>query len=342
MSIRIPDNTTISFAGREALPEVHVLVRQCYGKAAEPLDWWAWRYFGTGSPPSEFCLARVGSILAGIQPVSWTRFRFGEAFLRGGVLTGVMVHPNYRRRGLFSMMIRACERRAWEQGIDFLMTMPNDRSRPGFLKLGWTVPRPRTLLVKVLDPEEAARRIPGGILLLYRPLLRALFRTGSNRADAEPLLPAFTPPIGLPWTESGLAVERSGEWLQWRYWDRPGQPYRCWIRQDSTGFGAYDIRKWGDLNVAFVLETRSSTREGQSLLLSAMAEAALQEGASVAAAVESSPADIKAYRRAGFRAVPACLAPKRFWLAFTPNPSAPLLPRTIGAWALHLADWDGV
>ncbi len=45
--------------------------------------------------------------------------------------------PDFRHKGLFSMIVREAEKWAQTNGYDFLFGLPNMYSYPGFLKLGW-------------------------------------------------------------------------------------------------------------------------------------------------------------------------------------------------------------
>jgi len=67
-------------------------------------------------------------------------------FLRpeGGVATAVRAVdtatlPAAQGRGVFTRLTTTAVDELREQGVDFVFNTPNDRSRPGYLKMGWQV-----------------------------------------------------------------------------------------------------------------------------------------------------------------------------------------------------------
>jgi len=146
---------------------VRSVMAASYGPDATPgpiFDWW---HFGCPVAASGFLVAEVSGRIVGLQPMELLPYEWAGRRLTGATLTGVVVHPEFRRRGLFSSLVQACEREAWRRGADFVTTMPNDRSRPGFLKLGYRDPGRRQLLVLPLNGRKLAQRVVGRHWPLY-------------------------------------------------------------------------------------------------------------------------------------------------------------------------------
>ncbi len=117
-------------------------------------------------------------------------------------------HPDHQGRGIFKALTLHALEHVKADGVDFVFNTPNDQSRPGYLKMGWTV-------VGQLRP-------------MLRPRLRSLPRLRQAQVPAshwgEPLtvghpLAAVTERMGASSPEGGgsLRTQRSEGYLRWRY-----------------------------------------------------------------------------------------------------------------------------
>jgi GNAT superfamily N-acetyltransferase len=147
----------------------------------------------------------VGAVSMTILPM----LHDGEETLVG-IPARVATHPDTRGTGLFGQMQRESERRAEEEGVRLLLTVPNAASAPIFLeRLGWSAYPPLRLRVAPLPRRPRA------------PAVDAL----------RPLAPR----------EGG--VIRGDEYLGWRF----GGPRPYTLRQDERGYVAVGRR--GPANV---------------------------------------------------------------------------------------------
>lgn len=64
-------------------------------------------------------------------------YRFGEKEYLGALACDYMVHPNYQRQGISTQMTEKAEGALKEIDIDFLLTFPNEKSLPSFIRNGW-------------------------------------------------------------------------------------------------------------------------------------------------------------------------------------------------------------
>lgn len=330
-------------ADRAAVREV---LDACYGPSAERdavYEWWNERFPGAGTG---FMVAEVRGRLVGAQPMNIGTWATPERELTGGLLTGVVVHPDFRRRGLFSMLVAACEEEAWRRGADFVLTMPNERSFPGFLKRGYVDLGRRTLMTALLD-GRCLFGSPGRVLNLA---VRREVQWADSRIvevlppDIDELMTRGCPP------ETGLSLRRSGAWLRWRYEGAPSRRYCLAESRDQDGLltglavGAYRAHR-GRL-IGYVMELLYQNREVARSLLSTLSRELVGLGVGALAAIASSPEMLRTLREAGLHRVPDWLPLKRFLTVIRLRPEGdPSLVADLGQlqnWSFMLGDWDNL
>ena len=151
--------------------------------------WFAWKYadnpYVDGVP---IVVATEDGSVVGARSFFALRVAVGED--RPVVLQpcDTMVHPEHRRRGLFTRMTEfAIDRYAGE--YPFFFNFPNRLTLQGNLELGWRVVGERTAHYRVEDPAAYARERSDGRHLrlagrLAAPLVRAGYRVLDARYDS--------------------------------------------------------------------------------------------------------------------------------------------------------------
>lgn len=135
-------------------------------------------------------------------------------------------HPDHQGKGIFSLLTRHALDELAAMGTGFVFNTPNDRSRPGYVKMGWQLvqrlpvaARPRSALALV---RLARARTPadkwsadskGGV-----PAPEAL----ADRTAVESLLDRLRPAggdggDGDGGNRGGLGTHRTPDYLAWRY-----------------------------------------------------------------------------------------------------------------------------
>jgi GNAT superfamily N-acetyltransferase len=152
-------------------------------------------------------------------------------------------HPDFQGRGVFSRLtLHALDELAHE-GVGFVFNTPNDKSRPGYLKMGWRLvarlpvwARPRSLLAA---PKLLGAAVPADLWSLDRPGGRPALEVLSDEAGVVRLLGS------LP-ARAGAATLRSPAFLRWRY-GFPALRYRamCVGASVEDGVALYRLRRRG-------------------------------------------------------------------------------------------------
>lgn len=340
---------------------VHAVLEATYGErttSAAAFDWWC---FGCQDAVSGFMVAEVEGKLVGVQPMEVFRFKDADRTVTGGLLTGVAVHPEFRRQGIFSALVRGCEREAWRLGASFVTTMPNERSRPGFLKMGYTDLGRRRLLIRPMDMAAvAATAVPvaglgwlaSTVMAGIQAVVKRTPEIGEYRVrEVRDLPPEIHVLEGRHAAQfPGLRIQRSPAWWHWRYLKSPERTYRMFEARTSSGEVAGLATSSGEirdgLRVVYLMDVAVRLPAALGALVAAVIQAAGNDRAVAVVAVTSSSEMTRALSGVGFWAVPSWAPVKRFYTVVRFNPDqghqVPPAWRRIGGWYQMLGDWDNL
>ncbi len=151
------------------------------------------------------------------------RFILGNTTLVGAHDVDPVVDPAYRGRGVFGSLLDFAL--GSFRGVDFFFNFANDASRPGFLSRGWKV---LGLLHDAICQLGCRRWKPLDAVLYLATAARArsLPKGTILRGDLKTILAEHGLPIVPP--ADRLWVDRSEEYLLWRYARSPLRRYRCY------------------------------------------------------------------------------------------------------------------
>lgn len=310
-------------------PAVVSILDASYGMPVAKLE--CYRHWNLRCPIAEsgFVVAEVEGRVVGVQPMLIHDWAGDGLAVRGGVLTGVVVEPGFRKRGVFRALVRACEAEAWSRGAGFVVTMPNDRSRPGFLRMGWTDLGSRSLQVRhPFVSRSASQEVEG------------CDDVPDDLADlAERHRSCF----------GGLALQRTGEWWRWRFRKQePGAYLQVAVRGESgrtEGLAAGVIRGSRGIPIGYLVDFLATSQDVMVRLARGLTRALASAGALAAASVVSSPTVVAALRSAGFLTVGHRMPVKAFHtvVRFRPGSAAHWSCLSqVSAWNMTLGDWDNI
>jgi GNAT superfamily N-acetyltransferase len=293
-----------------------------------------WKHFENPFGDSLMLLAEADDRLVGLRAFMRWRCTRGDRDLTAVRAVDTATHPEFQGRGIFSRLTLAAL--ATLRGeVDLVFNTPNEKSLPGYLKMGWRVVGVVPIRVRIRRPFRLARHA--------RSLRNHVSTAGAGpprRVMAPPASEALRDPEALSLllerTDSfpgRLSSPRTVDYLRWRYGSAPLLDYRA--VGDADAVAIFRVRPRGALWETTVSEL--IVPEGDVLA----ARRALRTVARVAdtdhltfSFPPGSTAD-RAVRRSTFR-VPG-------GMTLVANPLAPDLepdPTLLSSWALSLGDLE--
>ncbi len=118
--------------------------------------------------------------------------------------------PEYQGRGLFRRLTMQAVDELTAEGVDAVFNTPNDQSRPGYLKMGWSVLGRPTLMVQPSSPVAQVR------MARARVAAEKWSEPVTIGAPVSEVLDDLTPP-----PVEGWSTDRSRAYLAWRYGFEP-------------------------------------------------------------------------------------------------------------------------
>jgi GNAT superfamily N-acetyltransferase len=190
------------------------------GLAARSLHWagderdrgfFAWKHDENAFGPSPAWVADVDGRIVGFRTLMrWELERGGER-LQVVRAVDTATDPDFQGAGIFTRLTLGAVDELTADGFDAVFNTPNDQSRPGYLKMGWSQLGRPTIAARPRGPLAAVRMLgsrapaekwsePVTVGVPALDLLR----------DIEPLLREIP-------SSRGWSTSRSGAYLRWRY-----------------------------------------------------------------------------------------------------------------------------
>ena len=135
----------------EDLPAVLDLLRASLGES--PLlqrtpELFRWKHVDNPFGPSVMLVAEVDETVVGLRAFMRWELDYGGDTIQCGRAVDTATHPDYLRRGIFRLLTMEALDVARDVGLQLIFNTPNERSRPGYLKMGWSDVGPIRVLVR--------------------------------------------------------------------------------------------------------------------------------------------------------------------------------------------------
>jgi GNAT superfamily N-acetyltransferase len=211
---------------REYRPEDIEGVRGLFGKVFHhdwPVEHFLWKFKDNPAGSGIISLAEYSGQIVGQYALMPTWLRLGNEVVFGAQSVDTMTHPDYRNQGMFTVLAKACFELAAKKGVEALYGFPNANAYPGFVRrLNWDHTGDVPLLVRFLNPKFNSLFYPVRKVASLGLHLLPLGNNAPHGIDIHMAPPAddeFTSLVkdSIANTDGICRVERSAEWLKWRF-----------------------------------------------------------------------------------------------------------------------------
>lgn len=294
------------------------------------------------------------------------RIQVGNEVHLGSVMVNLVVHPNYRRQGIFSSLVPFCYEEAQRLGVQFSYGFPNPNSYPGFVgRLAWADIGRARLFVRPLNIGRLIPRLGRGMLqhilaATGRAVGRFVFRPRPLGPDATQMAIAEvdTEDTALDdfWRrvrgKHPVTVVRDARFLHWRYTQIPERKYLVLAARQGGLIVAYVVLRCVTIEgilcgmvVDFLAEPTERGRLAGEVLLHRAAVHFQHSDVDLAGCLMLPVAEeISLLRRQGYVLCPSRLQPQPFPVILRANEGVPgwHMLHDIRRWFLTMGDFDAV
>ncbi|MEM8705238.1 MAG: GNAT family N-acetyltransferase [Actinomycetota bacterium] len=205
------DEVTVRPATDDDIGEILAVATRALGwNPTDPNEaFFRWKHLDNPAGRSPMWVAESGGSIAGFRTMLRWRYRHGDSTLRAVRAVDTATDPDHQRKGVFRLLTEAAVGELTADGVDFVFNTPNEKSRPGYLRMGW------------IDAGRLpAAFLPAGPASLVR-LARA--RTAADKWSIPLSVgePVDAVAESLTTTADGVVTDRTVEHLTWRYGFEP-------------------------------------------------------------------------------------------------------------------------
>jgi GNAT superfamily N-acetyltransferase len=288
--------------------EVLELLSMCLGPGPtgrRSPEFFRWKHLENPFGASLLLLAESAGRIVGLRAFMRWRFRVNDRSVRAVRAVDTATHPDHRGAGIFSRLTEQALRELQGEA-ELVFNTPNDKSLPGYLRMGWRPVGRIPVAIRIRRPLTVLRdgrrlRSSTGSPRPGRPTPGVDGETAAE-ALADPELPALLGKVAAAST-ARFSVPRDAAFLDWRYGAAPLLDYRGMrehIEGVLAGIALFRVRQRGRLwesTVAELIVRPGDVRTAGRLLRRVAGAAAVDH---VACSFPSGSAPARAARGSGF------------------------------------------
>lgn len=219
---------------------------------------WSWRFRDNPSGVGRIWVAESSTEIEGHYAVIPVRIKLGQSILPCAQSLDTRTARRFRGLGIFATLAKKTYDDCDDLGISIMYGFPNEASYAGFVdKLNWVHPFSLTKLLRILDADAFKGEIKGRMRRIGFKTAGALFRVW-NRNPLEDKLKLNreyevqeTETIGSEfdslWERVSPQyfdiVERSSNYLQWRYLKHPNAKYSVYTARRGGELLGYAVTR---------------------------------------------------------------------------------------------------
>jgi GNAT superfamily N-acetyltransferase len=227
-------------ADADDFPRVLDLARRALGWADDDASFLEWKHLESPFGASPMWIALDRTRVVGFRTfMRWEFVASDGNTVRAARAVDTATDPDYEGRGIFTRLTLEAIDQLPADGVTLIFNTPNEKSLPGYLKMGWQELGRLGVVVKPTSARFllviATARRPAGRSPLPTALGEAPADAFADRPAVQALLDSLPP-------AQGLVTRRTPEFLAWRYGHEP-LGYRVMLRGTSPADGLAVFRR---------------------------------------------------------------------------------------------------
>ena len=297
--------------------------------------YWQWRYFSNPAAKSSVFVATVdqGTRIVGMRPISYFPLQVCGRSVDCAMLTAVITHPDFRKRGIFTSLVDHSLGEAKSRGAHYAFAFPNENSLVYYRKQSeWRYVASVPLAVKVLDAGKILRskfslgvptRTLAGSVGTSPQMPSRFTKTKKHEIDLEYRIVAeiddsYASLWGKHEASVSIGTRRSTTYLKWRYLDNPTAEYQiveARNRKDGSlkGYAIVSTQFRYGLKLGLLVDAAwapGDHRVGRGLVRTALRQLKERDASIACTLANRRTSYANAIRKNGFRFIPEVVNPK--------------------------------
>lgn len=212
------------------IPAIVELLKRSLGEQSSPktIEYWIWKHVKNPFGESPVLVAEENGNLIGVRAMLQWHWKLGDKSLFALRAVDTSTDPAHQGKGIFSKLTKQMIKDSLESENQFIFNTPNEKSKPGYIKMGWSEVGRLPVVLSFIFPDLFVRKTTE-IKLIGDDDLSTLCLNWNEYLSKSGKL--FTP--------------KSVEYLKWRYANNPVIDYQ--IFQTKNIYLALYVkkRKWG-------------------------------------------------------------------------------------------------
>jgi len=250
---RTADGLRLRVATEADIPAAIELMRVTLGEGKVPRtqEYFAWKHLENPFGRSPMWVAEVGERLVGLRifmPWRWSWAAAQNSPAMRAVDTAT--HPEFQGKGIFKRLTLALVEQVARDGAQLIFNTPNDQSRPGYLKMGWSTAGKASLWLRPELRFAGLRRL---LRVRAAPALSAdeetqerdpaRDRTELARALGEAESSGLLASVDSVRAGPRYRTRKDGAYLRWRYVGCPAARYHAATADAREALVVYRVRE---------------------------------------------------------------------------------------------------
>jgi hypothetical protein len=212
-------------------------------------SYFEWQYMKNPFGKAIISLAKDEEKIIGANSIIPIEIWIEKKLVKASLACNVQVDSKYQNQGIFSKLLKLMDSIATKDNISFLYAVPNDNSYNSFIKHNSTKISSLPLYVKILKPSKYFNSQLGKLLkisdFIWKPkkLENSQVESFKDKFSIE-----FEEILKKSLKRIPIIVNKSIEFLEWRYNQHPTRNYQTFILKEDSHIKGYIICRVTNVN----------------------------------------------------------------------------------------------